>query len=604
MQNKTKRLGILLGLALGAPAVVAPVVMPSHAPAAMAQETAEYPDVPKNHWAYDAINKLSQAGILEGMPNGTYLGNKPMTRYEFAVAVARILDKLGATSPGTPGAQGEQGPQGPPGPAGPAGQIPDVDGFVKRKDLQDAINALRNEFAPELKALGVKVDDLDKRVTDIEQRLAKPPKLTITPSVLFRGGTANYIEQSPNGDNLLVRKGIALGNDQGAFDPAAGDDSYHQFSYLDFSLRLADRVSDKVTLNAELRSLSGTQEDPWAGENQDYTEGGNNPANFYVRQANANIDLNNLNLIIGRQHTKVAQGLLYDNDLIPTDQIQGIFSLGPVNINAFIGSSSNNSALGVDSGYFDSAASAFIGSDINGVNGSGSFVGFAPHTDNPYLEDSESLIRGSINLFKISGKPVQLGASYLLNGVADQKGWGADLTVPLFNRNVGIEYVNQSRYANGADSDGNAYNITVPVLRSKSVDLTVAYGRANDDYEYFLASAANPYARTWGEAIFDRPLALGAPLINGEDSSGTAFMAAKKVWDINATLRFIKKFPISLRWYNAKGTDNINLGNVWSVGTNYQLTDGLDLELKYGQYSPKGDVDSVKYFRVGANVGF
>jgi hypothetical protein len=80
-------------------------------------------------------------------------------------------------------------------------------------------------------------------------------------------------------------------------------------------------------------------------------------------------------------------------------------------------------------------------------------------------------------------------------------------------------------------------------------------------------------------------------------------MAAKKVWDVNATLRFIKKFPISLRWYNAKGTDDVDLGNVFTVGTNYQLTQGLDLELKYGRYSPDG-LDAINYFRVGANVGF
>jgi hypothetical protein len=77
---------------------------------------------------------------------------------------------------------------------------------------------------------------------------------------------------------------------------------------------------------------------------------------------------------------------------------------------------------------------------------------------------------------------------------------------------------------------------------------------------------------------------------------------------VNATLRFIKKLPINLRWYNAKGSDvlgnSTDLGNVWSIGTNYQLAQGLDLELKYGQYNPKGDVDSIKYFRIGANVGF
>ena len=631
MQNKTKRLSVLLGLALGAPAVVAPVVMPSHAPAAIAQETAEYPDVPQNHWAYDAINKLSQAGIIEGMPNGTYMGNKPMTRYEFAVAVARILDKIGGPggvggtgSKGATGDTGATGATGATGPAGPAATIPGD--WVKRAELTDAINALRNEFAPELKALGVRVDDLDKRVTDIENRLAKPPKLTITPSLLFRAGSANYISKVGGEEGDYPRNGWA--NDEansGWFNQIPNNDEftadgYHQFSYLDFSLRLADRVSDNVTLNAELRGLSGTQEDPWAGEFNDYD--GDSTASFYVRQANADVNLNNLKLIIGRQHTKVAQGLLYDNDLVPTDQIQGIFSLGPVNLNAFIGSVNNNSVLGNgDHGYFNpylaSGAAYWIGGNSpSGGSGSGATVGFpslynnifggtAPST---YLEDSESLVHGSIDLFKIAGKPVQLGASYLFGGVADQRGWGADLTVPLFNRNVGVEYVKQKDYANNAKSDGSAYNITVPVLRTKSIDLDVAYGKASDDFEYFLASSANPYARTWGEAIFDRPLALGAPLINGNGVWGAQYMAAKQVWDVNATLRFIKKLPISLRWYNAKGSDvagnGIDLGNVFTVGTNYQLAQGLDLELKYGRYNPDGNVDAINYFRIGANVGF
>jgi hypothetical protein len=544
------------------------------------------------------------------MPNGTYMGNKPMTRYEFAVAVARILDKVGgAGGTGATGAPGATGPQGPQGEVGPPGQIPDVSQFVKRKELTDAINALRNEFAPELKALGVRVDDLDKRVTDIESRLAKPPKLTITPSMLFRAGSSNY--------NLSKAPAI-LGGQGGDFE----DDFFntqHQFSYMDFSLRLADRVSDNVTLNAEIRSLTGNQEDPIGLiNNLGSIAGGIGGVggvagviglntNFYLRQANAVVDLNHFKLIAGRQHTKIAQGLLYDNDYLPTDQFQGMFSIGPVNVDAFIGSTNNN--LGVAPYQLSGPALAFAA--LGGPNGYTGFPSYAGSGgiggigNNVRLEDSESLVHGSVDLFKIAGKPVQLGASYLFSGVADQKGWGADLTLPLFNRNVGIEYVNQKQYADGTNSDGAAYNITVPVLRTKSVDLDVAYGRANDDYEYFLSSAANPYARTWAESIFDRPIALGAPLINGTGGgAGAPLMAVKKAWDINGTLRFIKKLPINLRWYNAKGSDDVDLGNVWSIGTNYQLTQGLDLELKYGQYDPKGDVESLKYFRIGANVGF
>jgi hypothetical protein len=179
------------------------------------------------------------------------------------------------------------------------------------------------------------------------------------------------------------------------------------------------------------------------------------------------------------------------------------------------------------------------------------------------------------------------------------------LTIPLFNRNVGIEYVNQEQYANGASSDGRAFNITVPVLRLNKLDLDVAYGRANDEFEYFITSSANPFARTYGEAVFDRPIALGAPLVNGDGEAGDPqFMAAKRVFDVNGTLRLLKRLPLQFRYYTAKGTDGRDLGHVWSVGSTLNLTQGLDLELKYGQYNPDGDFENIKYFRVGANVGF
>lgn len=50
---------------------------------------AEYPDVPRGHWANEAVNMLSNAGVIEGLPNGGYGGDKMMRRYEFVVAIAR-----------------------------------------------------------------------------------------------------------------------------------------------------------------------------------------------------------------------------------------------------------------------------------------------------------------------------------------------------------------------------------------------------------------------------------------------------------------------------------------------------------------------------------
>ncbi|MGD9552578.1 MAG: S-layer homology domain-containing protein, partial [Candidatus Caldatribacteriota bacterium] len=48
-------------------------------------------DVPLNHWAYDAVQTLAAKGIVIGYPDGTFGGQRTLTRYEFAEATARLL---------------------------------------------------------------------------------------------------------------------------------------------------------------------------------------------------------------------------------------------------------------------------------------------------------------------------------------------------------------------------------------------------------------------------------------------------------------------------------------------------------------------------------
>jgi len=52
-----------------------------------------FSDVPAKHWAYDAVNKLAQAGIVDGYGDGTFRGDKTMTRYEMAQIVAKAMNK-------------------------------------------------------------------------------------------------------------------------------------------------------------------------------------------------------------------------------------------------------------------------------------------------------------------------------------------------------------------------------------------------------------------------------------------------------------------------------------------------------------------------------
>jgi len=73
-----------------------------------------FADVPTDHWAYDAVNELASRGIVNGYPDGTFGGKRALTRYEFAVAIQRMLQdvqhKIDAAvaniKPGAPGAAG------------------------------------------------------------------------------------------------------------------------------------------------------------------------------------------------------------------------------------------------------------------------------------------------------------------------------------------------------------------------------------------------------------------------------------------------------------------------------------------------------------------
>ncbi|MBW3635392.1 MAG: hypothetical protein KY445_02860, partial [Armatimonadetes bacterium] len=330
-----------------------------------------------------------------------------------------------------------------------------------------------------------------------------------------------------------------------------------------------------------------------------------------------------------------------------TDQLRLDFNLGPVALSGFIGTSNNVTGLGpigldpyvtqgavffLNTGFAGNGTNRAvgfpqfgIGPDANGIGGLGPAADF-----NPFVaDDNETLYRASLNLFRLAGQPVNIGYSRLASGFRQQEGDSFDLTLPLFNRTVGFEYVRQRNDAAGRDPEdfnfgtGNgdrarAYIATVPVLRTSILDLNFAYGAASENFEYNVISAANPYARSYGQAIFDRPMALGAPLMfadaNGQNGG---FVAAKRTVDFNGTVRlpigFLRRIPLDFRYYtadsgrnvNGPGTGRVDLGRVTSIGTTFNVTPGLDLNIMGGNYSPDSDgLPEVRYVRVGASVGF
>ena len=92
-----------------------------------------FSDVSEDDWAYQAVSDLSVQGVVEGYPDGTFKGERNMTRYELAQIVARMLakeDQLNAEQKAT-------------------------------------LDKLAAEFADELANLGVRVGNLEKKVGNL-----------------------------------------------------------------------------------------------------------------------------------------------------------------------------------------------------------------------------------------------------------------------------------------------------------------------------------------------------------------------------------------------------------------------------------------------------
>lgn len=163
--NKTLKLALsaVLGVALVAPA--------------FAQN---FPDVPENHWAYQALANLKDK-VVFGYPDGFYRGTRMMTRYEFAVAVDKLYQLTMAQFDGVnskiDALQRKVDGMGTGGgaDAGLTRQLEELRNQVNAmRNLEGAINDLRrltSEFEKELTDMGVNVEDMKRSIADLDARV-------------------------------------------------------------------------------------------------------------------------------------------------------------------------------------------------------------------------------------------------------------------------------------------------------------------------------------------------------------------------------------------------------------------------------------------------
>ena len=177
-----------------------------------------FSDVPAGHWAYDSINKLAAAGVIEGYGDSTFGGDKLMTRYEMAQIVAKAMAK-GAN-----------------------------------------VDKLAAEFADELDNLGVRVAALEKKADNVK----------ITGNIRY-----NYADYDEDGYATKLRSRIwvkgqvnddwtytgMLENIQDLKDNAGNEDTKFQRAYVDGKIGGVAVEAGRLPLNLVAGNLYDTRAD-------------------------------------------------------------------------------------------------------------------------------------------------------------------------------------------------------------------------------------------------------------------------------------------------------------------------------------------------------
>ena len=204
---------------MGGPLVpAAPQALPTEQSGAMSQVTSvsQLSDVRPTDWAFQALQSLVERyGCIAGYPDGTYRGNRALTRYEFAAGVNACLDqvtKLISSSTST---------------------------FVTKDDLA-ILQRLQEEFAAELATLRGRVDSLEARTAEVEaNQFSTTTKLA---------GEVIFAVSDTFGDPIPVRdaKGNAIHRD---------DQTVTNFGYR-VRLNLLTSFTGKDLLRTRLQALN------------------------------------------------------------------------------------------------------------------------------------------------------------------------------------------------------------------------------------------------------------------------------------------------------------------------------------------------------------
>lgn len=194
-----------------------------------------FKDVPANSWAYQAIVQLANDGIINGYPDGTFKGNRPITRYEAALMVERAV-KVMTDKLRTPATAPE----------------------VTAADIT-ALRNLLDEFRGDIVALRIKVGDIDDRLKKVE---ATQDRAQIHAVYLARAGSSSDSVSAFLGDGRALQANTALptANQVGTGGNAASNryiagQNTNGYGYQILRLQLDGNLDKKTSYHTRIENV-------------------------------------------------------------------------------------------------------------------------------------------------------------------------------------------------------------------------------------------------------------------------------------------------------------------------------------------------------------
>lgn len=442
---------------------------------ALAQDN--FPDVPENHWAYEALENLKREGILVGYPDGRYRGPRFMTRYEFAVALNAAYKKMMSMHSGL------------------ADQIEEMKGMVGKGsdgDLKSQLDELKKQlasmknwgdeiasikkmagtFEKELASLGVDVEAMKKDLEAMKGGKAVGLPVDIS-------GEANFIVYAGNSkDGLkhMTKDGHIVG--QAATGGASVGLTKDTNIYHDLSLSLKGNNSSGPKWNAKLvfgnvLGAVGNQSQRAAGTFSDNVSG-----DVHIQDLAVTFDDSLLGLgfsaVVGRIPVKVSPYMFQKINVLPysdmSDYNDGCYRMDGAALNFGFG---DNTKLTILAGK-NSNRNTMNGVDLNPIAfGAGKVDGTLGAVADVKVSD---MISGKVAyLFhdtETAGSPNRLNV------------YGVDGTIKLagFAINGGYSESQFSNNTTNVGQRGKAAYANTNYKVSDTIGLGVEYRRVNPNY--------------------------------------------------------------------------------------------------------------------------